>query len=255
MNGMNAASRQILGALAAYVIVSGFAGPGPSNATEPPQRSASPVTTSDVRAKSVRLPAVAEAVGSRVAVRSAPKVNARRIATMKAIRFDFRRTVFFVTTRIVRGNGGWYRVKVPGRPNGRSGWVPERQLRLLRSAGPLRIVIDRSRRQLVLKRGEKTVMDAPVAVGKSGAPTPLGRFYVTAKFAPSNDFLGPWAFELSAYAAITDWPRGGIVGLHGTSEPWSIGSRASSGCIRTYNWVIRGLRRKIRDGTVVRIKA
>jgi len=174
---------------------------------------------------------------------------------MNAIRFDRRLTVFFVAgSRTVDGETAWYRIKVPGRPNGRSGWVPARQLRLLRSVGKVRIVIDRGRRRMVLKRGGKTIVAAPVAVGTPDAPTPLGRFYVAARFAPADDFLGPWAFELSAYAAITDWPRGGIVGLHGTSEPWSIGRRASHGCIRTYNRVIRKLRHKVRVGTVIRIK-
>ena len=67
--------------------------------------------------------------------------------------------------------------------------------------------------------------------------------------------LGPWAFETSAYAAITDWPRGGIVGLHGTSETWSVGLRASHGCLRVYNKVILALKKRVRPGTPLRIRA
>jgi lipoprotein-anchoring transpeptidase ErfK/SrfK len=205
-------------------------------------------------AGTVRLPAVGEALSPRVKVFARPSPTARRIAVMKAFRFDYRPTVFMVTRRLDRARrGAWYRVEVPGRPNGRRGWVRQGRLRLLRPAGPFRIVIDRSSRKLrLLKRG-RTVLRAPVAVGTPDAPTPLGDFYVTAKFSPADDFLGPRAFETSAYAAITDWPRGGIVGLHGTSDPGSIGRRASHGCIRTYNRVILRLSRVVRPGTRIRI--
>jgi len=206
-------------------------------------------------AGSLRLPAVGEALAPRVKVFARPAPGARPIAVMNAIRFDFRPTIFMVIRRLSRAKrGDWYRIEVPGRPNGRRGWVRQSQLRLLRRAGPLRIVIDRSRRVLRLLRNSKTVLSAPVAVGTPDAPTPLGRFYLTAEFRPSDDFLGPRAFETSAYAAITDWPRGGIVGLHGTSEPASIGHRASHGCIRTFNRVILKLSRLVRPGTQLRIR-
>lgn len=98
-------------------------------------------------------------------------------------------------------------------------------------------------------------MNARVAVGMADAPTPLGSFYLTASFRPDDDFLGPWAFETSAYAAITDWPRGGIVGLHGTSEGWSVGKAVSHGCLRVRNRVIVALRERVRAGTPLRIRA
>ncbi len=202
----------------------------------------------------VKAPAVGEALSQRVKVFSRPSPKADRIAVMRALRFDFRPTVFLVTKRLTRTRwGNWYRIEVPGRPNGRRGWVRESQLRLLRRVAPLRIVIDRSRRTLRLLRGSRTMLRAPVAVGTKAAPTPLGSFYVAAEFSPADDFLGPRAFETSAYAAITDWPRGGIVGLHGTSDPSSIGKRASHGCIRTYNRVILKLSRMLKPGAPIRI--
>ncbi len=174
---------------------------------------------------------------------------------MKHFRFDYRPTVFYVL-RSRRNKVGnlWYRISVPGRPNGRKGWVPASKLRLRRGVGRLRIVIDRSEMRLRLKRGSRRLLSAPVAVGRAKAPTPTGNFYVTAAFKPTDRFLGPWAFETSAYSAITDWPRGGIVGIHGTSDPSSVGKRASSGCVRLYNNVILRLKRKVRPGTPIRIK-
>ena len=29
---------------------------------------------------------------------------------------------------------------------------------------------------------------------------------------------GPWAFGTSAYSRLSEWPRGGIIGIHGTNR-------------------------------------
>lgn len=203
----------------------------------------------------VALPAIGEALAPRVAVRARPTPKSGARAVMKAFRFDFRPTVFFAIDRVETETGEWLKIRIPGRPNGRTGWVRGSRIRLVRSAGPFRMVIDRSDRELHLFRKGRLVMRSRVAVGTSDAPTPLGHFYVTAAFVPGDDFLGPWAFETSAYAAITDWPRGGIVGLHGTSEPWTVGMRASHGCLRVYNKVILALKKRVRPGTPIRIRA
>lgn len=201
-----------------------------------------------------RFPMVAEATGAEVTVSSAPRRNARRLATMGRLRFDYRRTAFLVIGSRSNRAGDWFRIRVPGRPNGRTGWAEASALRLDRYVGGLRIVVDRSRRRLTLRRGSRKVLRAPVAVGARSAPTPLGKFYVTAIFRPVDPFLGPWALETSAYSAITDWPRGGIVGLHGTNVPSSVGRRASHGCLRVRNRVIRKLKRKVRPGTPLSIR-
>ncbi|MGB3099169.1 MAG: L,D-transpeptidase [Solirubrobacterales bacterium] len=209
----------------------------------------------EVAGGGLAFPAVGEALVPKVRARRKPRGGSERLATMPQFRFDHRPTVFYLL-RSRRNQAGetWYRISVPGRPNGRKGWVRSSQIRLRRSVGRLEIVIDRSALRLKLKRGAKKLLAAPVAVGTADAPTPLGRFYVTARFRPGNPFLGPWAFETSAYAAITDWPRGGIVGLHGTNLPSSVGTRASHGCLRVYNSVIRALKRRVRPGTPIVIK-
>jgi lipoprotein-anchoring transpeptidase ErfK/SrfK len=93
-------------------------------------------------------------------------------------------------------------------------------------------------------------------VGTRGAPTPLGRFYVTARFAPRNPFLGDFALELSARSpTLTDWPGGGVVGVHGTTAPGLLGQAVSHGCIRVSNETARRLRQLAPLGTPVRIVA
>jgi hypothetical protein len=66
--------------------------------------------------------------------------------------------------------------------------------------------------------------------------TPLGLYYVTVRFKPvTQPFLGTFAFETSAYSKLSEWPGGGVVGLHGTTSPQLLGQAVSHGCIRLSN--------------------
>lgn len=65
---------------------------------------------------------------------------------------------------------------------------------------------------------------------------------------------GAYAYGLSAYSSVIhDWVGGGIVGLHGTNDPSSIGHRVSHGCIRLRNADITALVRILPGGTLVTI--
>ena len=92
-----------------------------------------------------------------------------------------------------------------------------------------------------------------VAVGKPGAETPLGRFFVTAKFRPTLPVLGAYAFETSAHSRLTDWPGGGIVGIHGTPTPSVLGHAVSHGCVRVHNDVIVRLKQLVPLGTPITV--
>ena len=168
---------------------------------------------------------------------------------------DFRpRTVLALGIRRDRsGRPAWYRISLPGRPNGRSGWVPAGSVNLK----PIHteIVIDRSERTLELREAGRVVLRTRVAVGATGMETPLGRFYVVAKFRPTTPILGAYAFETSAYSKLSEWPGGGIVGIHGTNAPWLLGQAVSHGCIRVANEAILRLRPLTPVGTPIRIVA
>ena len=60
---------------------------------------------------------------------------------------------------------------------------------------------------------------------------------------------GPFAFGTSAYSSLTDWPGGGVVGMHGTNEPRLVPGRPSHGCIRLRNADILRLARMVSVGT------
>ena len=185
-------------------------------------------------------------------------MNAREVAVMKQFRPDFRpQYVLALSKREDRKSGepAWYRISVPGRPNGRTGWVRAESLELR----PVRkrLVVYRDARRFEFWDSDRLVRTGKVAVGKPGAETPLGLFYVTDKFDPTIDpdwaILGAYAFETSAYSKLSDWPGGGIVGVHGTPSPWLLGKAVSHGCVRLHNRDILFLRARVPVGTPVKI--
>jgi lipoprotein-anchoring transpeptidase ErfK/SrfK len=189
-----------------------------------------------------------------VAVRSAPRRNARRVTVLREFRSAYRPR-FVLAVGAVRnkrtGAPSWYRIVVPGRPNGRTGWIPAGAA-AVRPVARL-ITIDRSERRLALWQGGRRLLSTTVAVGAGGMETPLGLFYVTWKFVPRAPVLGAYAFETSAYSKLSDWPGGGIVGIHGTPWPWLLGRAVSHGCVRVHNRAIMRLRRLVPVGTPIKI--
>jgi lipoprotein-anchoring transpeptidase ErfK/SrfK len=116
-----------------------------------------------------------------------------------------------------------------------------------------RIFIDRGERRFEFWDGDRLVRAGKVAVGKPGAETPTGLFYVQSKFFPTAEILGAFAFETSAYSKLTDWPGGGVVGVHGTPWPWLLGQAVSHGCIRLHNDDVLFLRSRVPEGTPIKI--
>jgi len=194
---------------------------------------------------------------ARVAVLERPRAGARRVAVMRQFRTDFR-PQYVLALQALEGKNGkpaWYRISVPGRPNGRTGWVRASAVELR----PVhkRVLVYRGARRFEYWEGDRLVRSGRVAVGKRGAETPTGLFYVTWKFDPRTDpawsILGNFAFETSAYSKLTDWPGGGIVGLHGTPWPQLLGQAVSHGCVRLHNRDVEFLRTRVPLGTPIEI--
>jgi lipoprotein-anchoring transpeptidase ErfK/SrfK len=131
--------------------------------------------------------------------------------------------------------------------------VPEGSLPLHRVGTQL--VIDRHRLRATLRRAGRVVWSSPVGVGKAATPTPGGRFWIRERLRSpfGGSLYGPWAFGTSAYSSLSEWPGGGVVGIHGTNQPWLIPGRPSHGCIRLPNPAIRRLVRLAPVGTPVLI--
>jgi lipoprotein-anchoring transpeptidase ErfK/SrfK len=118
------------------------------------------------------------------------------------------------------------------------------------------LVIYRKTRKFELYVDGALRRTGPVAVGARGMETPLGLFFVQSRFVPSKyPILGAFAFETSGYSKLSDWPGGGVVGVHGTNTPWLIGQAVSHGCVRLRNSDVLALRKLVRVGTPVKIVA
>ena len=98
--------------------------------------------------------------------------------------------------RVAPGGSRWYRLSLPGRPNGQRGWVPADAVQVRRARPPDRRAPRRAPARGASASDGKVVLRAAVAVGMPGAPTPLGRnFYVQSRWAPTDSFYGPFALE------------------------------------------------------------
>ena len=145
-----------------------------------------------------------------------------------------------------------YRVQVPLRPNGTTGWVSPAAVTV--ASVSTRLDVDVSERRLTLYRGGREVLHATVAVGATATPTPIGRYYVNERLVPRDPSgpFGPGAVGISAFSnVLTGWTQGGPIAIHGTNAPWSIGRAVSNGCIRLPNRVLRRVFRIAIAGTPV----
>lgn len=79
---------------------------------------------------------------------------------------------------------------------------------------------------LLDKETKTLVKKYPIAIGKKETPSPIGNWRITSKALKDGPFGGYW-LGLNA-----PWDT---FGIHGTSNPGSIGSLASNGCIRMFN--------------------
>jgi lipoprotein-anchoring transpeptidase ErfK/SrfK len=161
------------------------------------------------------------------------------------------------TLGVVRNSGRWLRVISTKLPNGRSGWVRARAVRL--TSTPKSLTIDLSRRLLLFKRGDQVVRRMAVTIGRPGSPTPTGRFAVTDKLAGSNygPYYGCCILALSAHQPNlpAGWTGGDRIAIHGTNAPSTIGAAASAGCLRAGEADLRILMRRVPLGTPVFIRA
>ena len=203
-------------------------------------------------ASGLALPAAGPLTRHVVVVRALPTSDARVVAKLPQFRPDHRpQIVLAIAMRTIR-KATWYRIGVPARPNGQFGWIRATAADL--SPVAKRIVIHRSARTIELWRRSERLLRARIAVGAPGMETPIGHFYVTARFWPTDPFYGPFGLETSAYSRLSDWPGGGVVGIHGTSMPWLLGQAVSHGCVRVANSTALELARLVPLGTPIEIR-
>jgi lipoprotein-anchoring transpeptidase ErfK/SrfK len=143
-----------------------------------------------------------------------------------------------------------------------TGMVAQRELLVLGR----HIVVDLSERHLYFYRYDRLVKRYPVAVGQPAYPTPTGTYFIiqmtkNPKWLPPNS---DWAKNATPAPPGPNNPLGTRwmgtsapgIGIHGvpTSENSSIGTYASHGCIRMFNWDAVQLFGRVAIGTPVIIQ-
>jgi hypothetical protein len=191
----------------------------------------------------------------KIAARVAPRPSARVVATFRRLNEIGAPQVFDLMKRVdTADHGVWFRALLPIRPNGTTGYVRASALQLATTT--YRLTISRSSFTLTLWEGCRRLKAFPIGIGTGKTPTPVGHFYLIALLKPPDpdSIYGPYAYGLSAFSdVIRDWRGGGIIGLHGTNDPSSIGKRSSHGCIRMRNRDIEALAKILPLGTPVEI--
>jgi hypothetical protein len=189
----------------------------------------------------------------RAKVRSRPSGRARTVTRLRLLTEDRFPEIYVALSSWTDPSGNqWVKVRLPMRPNGRTGWVPRNALAELNVVHKY-IDVDKRRLRVTLYDRGKVVFRARVGVGKAGTPTPSGHFYIREKFRVHGvPLYGTNAIGTSAYApSLSDWPGGGVVGLHGTNQPQLIPGRPSHGCMRLKNRDIQRLYRLAPRGTPI----
>jgi lipoprotein-anchoring transpeptidase ErfK/SrfK len=125
------------------------------------------------------------------------------------------------------------------------------------TAAVRRVVVSIPDRKLaVIEDGTVEVYE--VAVGKPSTPSPIGTFTIVNRLAHPTYYrpgvvIGPGERNPLGTRWMGLSQKG--YGIHGTSEPASIGSAKSHGCIRLRNADVERLYERLRPGDVVELHA
>jgi lipoprotein-anchoring transpeptidase ErfK/SrfK len=159
--------------------------------------------------------------------------------------------VFLVQQRV----GEWLEVQVPVRPNMATAWIKASDVTFRQAE--YRIVIDVAAQRLTAYHLQEKVLEADVATGLSGTPTPTGTFYIDGivQVEPPNGPYGPYQLSVAAFSDVLHsfGSGNGQIAIHGTNAPGAIGAPASHGCVRMSNDDITRLAAMVRSGAPVEI--
>jgi lipoprotein-anchoring transpeptidase ErfK/SrfK len=123
----------------------------------------------------------------------------------------------------------------------------------------IHLVLKRSMRKLYVYKGDIVQASYPVAIGKPGLETPIGKFKVI-EMLKNPDWTHPQTGKLVLPGPnnplgerwIAFWNVGReYIGFHGTPDRASVGKAVSHGCVRMYNEHVLELYEIVKLGTPV----
>lgn len=115
------------------------------------------------------------------------------------------------------------------------------------------IVIDKSDFRLYFFKDDVFVKSYPVAIGRTNAETPVAIWRIDSKYyTDPNGIYGPRKMRM--YRKVGSSYVYTAYNIHGTNQPWVIGTKASAGCIRMYNHDVLDLYPRVPLGTIVQTR-
>lgn len=199
---------------------------------------------------------VATATVSSLVARDAPSSDGAELAAFMNPIPSGAPLVFRAVAQGGETSPDWIEVLLPVKPNGTTGWIRRDEVSL--SDNPFRVEIVRADYSLRVFNRNSLWVETTIAVGNGATPTPVGEYYLMELLAPPDPTgpYGPYAFGLSGFSEVLDSFGGAdtaVIGLHGTNDPGSLGSKVSHGCIRLENSIIEALAATLPLGTPVKI--
>jgi lipoprotein-anchoring transpeptidase ErfK/SrfK len=154
------------------------------------------------------------------------------------------------------------RLSVPGDPRA----TEERE-----QSGPLVVLSLGERRVYVMRTDDgsaRAIESFPVAIGRAGYETPMGRFAVVEKIEDPDWLEFDWDDPSHVIRRIAPGPtnplgkrwigfataHGWTIGFHGTPHPELLGQAVSHGCVRMRNSDVMELYRRVAIGTPVIVR-
>jgi hypothetical protein len=190
---------------------------------------------------------------ARAPVRALPSPAARQVGRLRYLTEDGPFEVYPVLESRADAQGRtWLHIRLPKRPNGQTGWVLRSHLGELKTVDTV-LRVNRTTLRAALYRDGRRIWSSPVGIGAASTPTPAGHFWIRSRLRAlrGSPTYGPYAFGTAAYSVLSDWPGGGVIGIHGTDQPGLIPGRPSHGCIRVPNGAITRLWKLMKIGTPV----
>jgi hypothetical protein len=189
-------------------------------------------------------------------IRKSPAKTSKAMGRMRQLTEDGYPEVYLVLRSYMDPDGvEWTQIRIPGRPNGRVGWVQRVLLGAFRQTR-WQIVVNRKRARMTVYWNGKKRWRRPVGIGAPRTPTPAGRFWIREKIKVHDKASPYWPYALGTadYSTLSEWPGGGVVGIHGDwNQPWLIPGHPSHGCIRMHDRDVAWLARHVPVGTPLRV--
>jgi len=199
----------------------------------------------------------AVAVSSQIEVRVAPTQDADLMMVLPSKTEHDQPQTLLIDKEIQVSGDTWYKVMLPVRPNGSTGWVNGQQVRV--RGIPYELQINLTEKRLDVFHLGGLQVSYPIGIGRERYPTPGGTFYLMELLRPPDPGgpYGTYTYVLNGFSNVLKEFNGGngALGIHGTDSDATIGQEVSHGCIRMHNNDIDVLAAMLPLGTPVRILA